>query len=66
MFRLLSWFQDVVQLAHRLKIPNGREIIAEYLNKQNEQLMNGHSAKVNKTTVFKSTRTRFQSNSYLF
>lgn len=36
----------MVQLAHRLKIPNAREIIAEYLNKQNEQLMNGHSSKV--------------------
>jgi hypothetical protein len=46
-FSILS-LQDVAQLAHRLKQqPNNREAIAEYLSKQNEQLLNGHSSKVN-------------------
>lgn len=34
-------------------MPNGRDVVAEYLNKHNEQLMNGHSAKVSDLNLIK-------------
>jgi hypothetical protein len=52
-----SYYQDVAQFAHRLKQqPISREAIAEFVNlsKHNEQLLNGHSSKVNGNEICKN------------